>query len=69
MSARRTLRIALIGQGFMGCAHSNAYCQAPHFFEFPCDLRRQVICGRNLAALEPMAPPVAGRKRPPIDAP
>jgi predicted dehydrogenase len=55
MSARKTLRIALIGQGFMGRAHSNAYCQAPHFFDLPFDLRRQVICGRNLAALEPMA--------------
>src|SRR5215831_14845461 len=51
----RTLNIALIGQGFMGRAHSNAYCQAPHFFDLPFKLTRKVICGRNRDALEKMA--------------
>src|ERR1044071_5679084 len=51
----RTLHIALIGQGFMGRAHSNAFCQGPHFFNLPFDLRRTVICGRNRPALESMA--------------
>jgi len=50
-----TLNVALIGQGFMGRAHSNAYCQAPHFFELPYGLRRRVICGRRRDALEKMA--------------
>jgi predicted dehydrogenase len=51
----KTLNIALIGQGFMGRAHSNAYCQAPHFFDLPFTLRRKVICGRNRDALQKMA--------------
>src|SRR5689334_20485059 len=51
----KTLNVALIGQGFMGRAHSNAYCQAPHFFDLPFGLRRKVICGRNREALDKMA--------------
>ncbi len=50
--AERTLRVALIGQGFMGRAHSNAFAQVKHFFVVPFDLRRSVICGRNQANLE-----------------
>src|SRR5271165_5040276 len=53
--AKPTIRVALIGQGFMGRAHSNAYCQAPHFFDLPCNIERKVICGRNSEALETMA--------------
>ena len=45
--ADRKLRIALIGQGFMGRAHSNAYCQVKHFFNVPFELDRAVICGRD----------------------
>jgi len=48
-------RVALIGQGFMGKAHSNAYCQAGHFFDLPYRIRRRVICGRDAAALAAMA--------------
>ena len=29
------LRVALLGQGFMGKAHSNAYCQVEHFYDCP----------------------------------
>ena len=39
----------------MGRAHSNAYCQAPHFFELPFTLERKVICGRDQAQLARMA--------------
>src|SRR5262245_54837532 len=49
------LRVALLGTGFMGKAHSNAYCQAEHFFELPYRIRRSVICGRNPEALSAMA--------------
>jgi predicted dehydrogenase len=49
------LNIALIGQGFMGRAHSNAWHQANHFFDLPVHPCRKVICGRNRAALEQMA--------------
>ena len=51
----RELSIALLGQGFMGKAHSNAYCQAGHFFDLPYRLRRKLICGRDAAALARMA--------------
>lgn len=48
-------RVALLGQGFMGKAHSNAYCQAEHFFDLPVTIRRTLLCGRNRELLEPMA--------------
>jgi predicted dehydrogenase len=49
------LRIALLGQGFMGKAHSNAYCQAEHFYDLPYRIRRKVICGRDASTLAAMA--------------
>ena len=45
------LRVALLGQGFMGKAHSNAYVQAPHFYDLPFRLRRTLLCGRDPASL------------------
>ncbi len=49
------LRVALLGQGFMGKAHSNAYCQAPHFFDLPYTIRRRLLCGRDSSSLAAMA--------------
>ena len=49
------LRIALLGQGFMGKAHSNAYSQAGHFYDLPYRIRRRLLCGRDAAALAAMA--------------
>jgi predicted dehydrogenase len=46
------LRVALIGQGFMGRAHSNAYRQVRRFFDVPYDIDCRVLCGRNPATLE-----------------
>jgi predicted dehydrogenase len=51
----KELRIALLGQGFMGKAHSNAYVQAGHFYDLPYTLRRTLICGRDATALAAMA--------------
>ncbi len=51
----RELRVALLGQGFMGKAHSNAWCQAPHFFDLPYRIRRTLLCGRDAASLASMA--------------
>jgi predicted dehydrogenase len=45
------LRVALLGQGFMGKAHSNAYAQAPHFYDLPFRLRRTLLCGRDRTSL------------------
>jgi levoglucosan dehydrogenase len=39
----RELRIALIGAGFMGKAHSLAYAMAPVAFKLPVQLRRQIV--------------------------
>lgn len=52
---RAEFRVALLGQGFMGKAHSNAYVQAPHFFDLPCTIARKVICGRDPSSLASMA--------------
>jgi predicted dehydrogenase len=52
MPARRTLTVGLIGYDFMGRAHSNAWRQAPRFFDLPADLRLKTICGRNRAAVK-----------------
>jgi predicted dehydrogenase len=49
------LRVALLGQGFMGKAHSNAYCQAGHFYDLPYRIRRRLLCGRDATALATMA--------------
>jgi predicted dehydrogenase len=43
------LNIAMIGYKFMGKAHSNAWRQAPRFFETPFDPVMKVICGRDEA--------------------
>ena len=49
------LNVALIGYGFMGKAHSNAYAQVGHFFPHVRQVRRKVVCGRNRAGLEALA--------------
>ncbi len=45
----------MIGYGFMGRAHSNAFRQAGSFFDSPFELRLKTVCGRNRARLEEMA--------------
>ncbi len=50
MSTRRTLAVALVGYKFMGKAHSNAWRQAPHFFDLPANVEMKTICGRDIAA-------------------
>jgi predicted dehydrogenase len=42
----------MIGYGFMGKAHSNAWRQAPHFFSLPATIEMHTICGRNAKAVE-----------------
>lgn len=55
MRTRRTLALGLVGYNFMGKAHSNAWRQAPRFFELPADLRLKTICGRNAPAVRKAA--------------
>jgi predicted dehydrogenase len=46
--AKKTLRIGLVGYGFMGRAHSNAFRQAPRFFDLPYEPVLQAMCARNV---------------------
>jgi len=51
----RELRVALLGQGFMGKAHSNAFAQVGHFYDTPVRVRRALLCGRDADSLKAMA--------------
>jgi len=44
------LRIAMIGHGFMGAAHSQAWRTAPRFFDLPLQPVMQVLVGRDAAS-------------------
>ncbi|MFB2585133.1 Gfo/Idh/MocA family protein [Herbiconiux liukaitaii] len=46
-----TLRVAMIGYGFMGAAHSVGWRQAPAVFELPDDVEMAVVVGRNAGAV------------------
>ena len=43
----KNLNIGLVGYGFMGRTHSNAFHQAPHFFPLPARPVLKAICARN----------------------
>jgi predicted dehydrogenase len=49
------LNIALIGYGFMGRAHSNAWRQVGAFFDVPFEPVLKVICGRDKAKVSHVA--------------
>jgi len=55
MTKARELKVALLGQGFMGKAHSNAFAQVGHFYDTPFRIRRALLCGRDQASLDTMA--------------
>lgn len=46
-----TLRVAMIGYGFMGAAHSVGWRQAPRVFDLPDDVEMAVVVGRNADAV------------------
>lgn len=48
----RTFRVGLIGYRFMGRAHSNAWRQAPRFFNLKANVELHTICGRNSAGVQ-----------------
>jgi predicted dehydrogenase len=43
----KNLNIGLVGYGFMGRTHSNAFLQAPRFFDLPVKPVLKAICSRN----------------------
>ena len=46
------LRVAMIGYGFMGAAHSQGWRTAPRFFDLPFEPELAVIVGRDAARVE-----------------
>ncbi len=44
----------MIGYGFMGKAHSNAWRQAPYCFPLKAKIELHTLCGRNPAAVQPV---------------
>ena len=51
----KTLNVAIIGTKFMGKAHSNAWKNAPHFFDMPTRPVLKVACGQDEASLKAFA--------------
>ena len=51
MTTRPALRVAMIGYGFMGAAHSQAWRTAPRVFDLPLDVEMAVVVGRNADAV------------------
>src|SRR5262245_3197240 len=43
----KSLNIGLVGYGFMGRTHSNAFNQAPHFFDLPYKPVLKAVAARN----------------------
>ncbi len=51
MNNKRSIHVALIGQKFMGRAHSNAWGQANRFFELPCKAVLHTVAAREERSL------------------
>lgn len=51
----QSCNVALVGQKFMGRAHSNAYLKAPRFFNLPVEPVMHTIVGLDLISLAPFA--------------
>ena len=55
MTARKPLRIGMVGYGFMGRAHSNAWRQVGRFFDVAYEPVLQAVCGRTRDQAEAFA--------------
>src|SRR5436305_1101941 len=55
MRERKPLRIGLVGYGFMGRTHSNAYRQVNQFFDGDYLPELKAVCGRDREKLEQFA--------------
>jgi predicted dehydrogenase len=52
---KEKLNLGIIGTGFMGRAHSNAWLDAPYCFDLPCQVDRKVACDAIEERLQPFA--------------
>ena len=62
----KPLNIGMIGYGFMGRAHSNAYCKVNHFFDLEYRPVLKAVCARSADKAKPFRRPVGlriGRNR------
>jgi predicted dehydrogenase len=55
MAAKKTLNIGMIGYGFMGRAHSNAYRRVGNFFDLPYEPVLKAVAARDRARLAAFA--------------
>ena len=53
--AKKILNIGMVGYGFMGRTHSNAFLQAGRFFELEYQPMLKAVCARNAARAEAFA--------------
>ena len=53
--AKKTLNVGLVGYGFMARAHSNAFRQAPKFFDVPYEPVLKAVAARNQERLRTFA--------------
>src|SRR5438093_25869 len=51
----KPLNIGMIGYGFMGRAHSNAYCKVNHFFDLEYKPVLKAACARSADKVKPFA--------------
>ena len=54
-STKKPLRIGLVGYGFMGRTHSNAYKRSTDFFDLEYQPILQAVCGRNREKVQAFA--------------
>ena len=55
MSNKKPLNIGMIGYGFMGKAHTNAYAKVGHFFDLQHQPVLKAVCARNAEAAQAFA--------------
>jgi predicted dehydrogenase len=55
MMAKKPLNIGMVGYSFMGRAHSNAFAQAPHFFDLEMQPVLKAACARDAGKLKAFA--------------
>ena len=52
---KKPFRIGMIGYGFMGRAHSNAYCKVGNFFDLEHEVVLKAVCARNAESAQAFA--------------
>jgi myo-inositol 2-dehydrogenase/D-chiro-inositol 1-dehydrogenase len=51
----KNINIGMVGYGFMGRTHSNAFSQVNHFFDLPCRPVLKTLCARNASRAQSFA--------------